>query len=116
MNNRLDAIPDLNILAKKASFKAGALARIVGVSGEGLRRHVKLRFNLAPKDWLSNLRMHEARRLLSEGQLVKEIAAQLGFQNPTHFSRAFRRECGISPRLTATAGMGRTAGSLAKKV
>lgn len=38
-----------------------------------------------------------ARALATEQLLVKEIAASVGFQDPLHFSRLFRRHYGCSP-------------------
>jgi AraC family transcriptional regulator, transcriptional activator of pobA len=42
--------------------------------------------------------MAEAKNLLTEGEMnVSEISRALGFDNPTYFSRLFKREVGISP-------------------
>ena len=40
---------------------------------------------------------HAASLLLTTGNLVKNIAFELGFENPFHFSRAFKSVYGISP-------------------
>ena len=114
MTSRLDALPDLELLGRAAGFKVGALARSVGVSRESLRVYVQVRFHEAPKDWLARLRMREAQRLLSQGQLVKEITSTLGFQHATHFSRAFRRGCGSSPRVFVAVQTGEPGGALGK--
>jgi len=43
-------------------------------------------------------RLLEARRLLVQGQLsVKEVAFQVGFDDPFHFSRLFARNFGVAP-------------------
>lgn len=40
----------------------------------------------------------EAKNLLTEGQMnISEIAYALGFDNPTYFSRLFKKEVGVSP-------------------
>jgi AraC-like DNA-binding protein len=41
---------------------------------------------------------HAAARLREPGALVKQIAAELGFDDPFHFSRAFKGVFGLSPR------------------
>jgi len=42
--------------------------------------------------------MDEARRLLRETKRsVVEVALEVGYANPSHFARFFRRETGLSP-------------------
>ncbi|HYV27626.1 MAG TPA: helix-turn-helix transcriptional regulator [Candidatus Eisenbacteria bacterium] len=101
MNRRLEAIVDLENLAKEAGFKVTTLAKIAGVSREALRIYIQNRFHKTPKKWLSQLRLEETQAMLSHGQSVKEIATVVGFHHPTHFSRAFRKACGMAPRLFA---------------
>jgi AraC-like DNA-binding protein len=52
-----------------------------------------------PYRFLMNLRMTAAAQLLGRpGVLVKAVAEQMGFSDQFHFSRAFRRVHGVSPR------------------
>jgi AraC-like DNA-binding protein len=49
---------------------------------------------------VQNLRMLDARRLLEESSLsIRDIAAAVGYGDAAHFTRAFRRATGISPRV-----------------
>jgi AraC-like DNA-binding protein len=51
-----------------------------------------------PHQFLMRRKMHVAAELLQQPDvLVKQVAAQLGFQDPFHFSRAFKRVLGLSP-------------------
>jgi AraC-like DNA-binding protein len=53
----------------------------------------------SPMEYQLHLRMQEARRLLREGVYkVREIARRVGYDDPYHFSRAFRKHVGYSPR------------------
>src|SRR5256885_824990 len=105
MSSRLDVISNAEWLplARKAGFRVRALAQSLSVSSEGLRIYMKLRFNATPKDWLVALRLRDAPRLLGERQFVREVAKASKYRYPTHFSRAFRKVYGCSPRAFATA-------------
>lgn len=49
-------------------------------------------------NYLKELRMEEAKRLLSETQLrVVEISQQVGYENEKHFMKIFKSVCGVSP-------------------
>lgn len=52
----------------------------------------------SPYLFLTRLKMNEAAaQLQSPGALVKNVAADLGFANPFHFSRVFKSVFGIAP-------------------
>lgn len=52
----------------------------------------------SPRDYLHLLRIHHACQLLRRTNLsVKEIANQLGYQDPFHFSRQFKTFQGVAP-------------------
>jgi AraC-like DNA-binding protein len=54
---------------------------------------------LAPHQYFLQLKLEKARLLLSgEAMSIKEIAAQLGFDNPFYFSKLFKSKWGKSPR------------------
>lgn len=49
-------------------------------------------------NYLKELRMEEARRLLSQTQMrVVEISQQVGYENEKHFMKTFKSVCGVSP-------------------
>jgi AraC-like DNA-binding protein len=48
---------------------------------------------------LKHYKMNAAAKLLLEGNLlVKEVAAEIGFDDPLHFSQSFKSFFGIAPR------------------
>ncbi|MGE5529740.1 MAG: helix-turn-helix domain-containing protein [Patescibacteria group bacterium] len=51
-----------------------------------------------PIAYLNRYRMKRTKELLEEGKSVTEAAVEAGFTDCSHFSRAFRRETGMSPR------------------
>jgi AraC family transcriptional regulator len=52
-----------------------------------------------PHQWLLNLRLARARRLLAETSLsVTDVALTVGYQTPSAFTHAFRSCFGLTPR------------------
>jgi AraC family transcriptional regulator of arabinose operon len=53
---------------------------------------------MPPKRHLHSLRMHRARVLVERTFLsIKEVMVQVGINDPSHFSRQFRRHHGVGP-------------------
>jgi AraC-like DNA-binding protein len=77
------------------------LAGVCGVSAEHLCRVFRRFGSESPYRRLQRARMAAAAaRLRDRGRgavLVKEVAAEMGFADPYHFSRAFKRVMGVSP-------------------
>lgn len=53
---------------------------------------------VTPREFLLKYRMNRACDLLKENLPIMDIAYQVGYENPLHFSRAFHNVLGISPR------------------
>ena len=68
------------------------------IDGAYLCRLFKRFDNQSPYQYLMRLKMNvAAQRLQTPNTSVKEVAFELGFRDPFHFSRAFKRIFGISP-------------------
>jgi AraC-like DNA-binding protein len=53
----------------------------------------------SPYQYLTRLKMNRAaKQLEDQGRLVKQVAAELGYRDVFHFSRAFKNVFGVSPR------------------
>lgn len=51
-----------------------------------------------PLQYLTSIRMNEAKKLLSETSMpVREIASIVGYENPLYFSRVFSQAVGVPP-------------------
>lgn len=81
--------------------EAEAIARVVAFSGvpeRSLKRRFKASTGLTLIDYLQNLRVEAAKRMLEEGNLpVEEVSARVGYEEPAFFRRLFRRRTGLSP-------------------
>ncbi len=74
------------------------LAELLGLSAEHFCRAFKASTGLPPHAWLVARRVERARELLeTTGLSVEEIAAQVGYAEPSHLARMFRRAHGVSP-------------------
>lgn len=71
----------------------------IPINRDHLRRLFKDALGQTPHGYLLQLRMKNAKRLLSrEAELtVAEVAYQSGFYDPLYFSRAFHKYTGVSP-------------------
>jgi AraC-like DNA-binding protein len=85
-------------LATRAQFRAGDLARLLGVSLRTLQRYFRAKYNCTVSDWLRELRLEFARARLPSCESVKEVAFDLGYKQPSHFTRDFKQRFGVSPR------------------
>ncbi len=74
------------------------LARGLGVSRSHFDREFSNQVGQAPKQFLINCKIIEARRYLESSHLrVGEIAEALGYKDIYFFSRQFKQCCGVSP-------------------
>ncbi len=49
-------------------------------------------------DYLKNLRVNEAKKLLTEtDMMIMDISRAVGYDNEKHFTKVFKAECGVSP-------------------
>jgi AraC-like DNA-binding protein len=76
----------------------GALAREIGVSKSQLTRKLNMLSGLSPNDFVREFRLRKAMRLLQEGSLnIGEITMAVGFNNPSYFTKCFRKRFGKAP-------------------
>jgi AraC family transcriptional regulator len=75
------------------------LADAVGLSSFHFCRSFKAASGQSPHAYVTRLRMEEALRLLrSTSRPVFDIALDTGYSTAAHFSQAFRRHWGVTPR------------------
>jgi len=74
------------------------IAARVHISPSRLSHLFKAETGMSIMNYLVRARLDEAKRLLaSPGTSVAQVAEQVGFDDPAHFSRSFKRAEGISP-------------------
>ena len=76
-----------------------ALAGLANLSVFHFARRFKLTTGLSPYQYVISWKIKRARQLLRVGDKpIADISDELGFASPTHFSAAFKRAVGQSPR------------------
>lgn len=74
------------------------LARAAGLSESHFRRVFRTWAHRSVMTYVNETRVTRARKLLAEPDAsIKEVARRVGFADPYHFSRVFRRIDGLSP-------------------
>jgi transcriptional regulator GlxA family with amidase domain len=75
------------------------LAASVGLSTSRFAHLFRLTTGLSPVRYLHELRMSRAQDLLQTTTLpVGTVMRRVGWSDPSHFSKAFRRRFGVGPR------------------
>ena len=88
IQDNLDQPLDVRTLAEHVSLTERSFYRkFTGATGS------------SPARFIETLRLEATRTLLSNGQSLKEIAAQVGYQSPARLTVAFGRRLGLAPRL-----------------
>jgi DNA-binding response OmpR family regulator len=82
-----------------AEMNVEMLAQSVGLGRVQLHRKLKEMTGIPTGEFVRNLRLKQAAILLKEKKInVTQIAYAVGFTNQTHFSTAFKKFYGVSPR------------------
>ncbi|WP_343271477.1 AraC family transcriptional regulator [Lentibacillus songyuanensis] len=74
------------------------LARLTRLSCKYFAEVFKKRFGKTVMEYVTELRMQAAKRLMNQGSLkVREIAHEIGYRDEFYFSRKFKKETGMTP-------------------
>lgn len=89
----------INKYMSEPTLNVEMLAHEVGLSRVHLHRKLKELTNLSTRDFIKNIRMQQAAKLLKEKRLsISEVAYAVGFNNLSHFSSTFKEIFGMSPK------------------
>jgi AraC-like DNA-binding protein len=78
-------------------FSLPELARLSGRSVTTFKKDFTATLHTSPFRWILNRRLDHARHLIRESDyLVSEVAFQSGFDNISHFSRAYHEKFGVT--------------------
>jgi DNA-binding response OmpR family regulator/anti-sigma regulatory factor (Ser/Thr protein kinase) len=81
-----------------SDFNVDILTQEVGISRAQLHRKMKEMTGISTSEFLRNIRLEQAARLLKEQKInVTQVAYTVGFSNLAHFSTVFRKHFGVAP-------------------
>ncbi len=81
-----------------SDFNVDMLTQEVGISRAQLHRKMKELTGISTSEFIRNIRLEQAARLLREQKVnVTQVAYTVGFSNLAHFSTIFRKHFGIAP-------------------
>ena len=82
-----------------AEFSVETFSSLIGMNRVSLYHKIKSLTNLTTREFFTVIRLKRAAQLLKESGLsVTEIAYQVGFKDPSHFSKLFKKQFGKSPK------------------
>jgi AraC family transcriptional regulator len=79
------------------SLTLAELASATGLSPSHFARRFKVSTGMPPHQFLMQLRVERAKRMLRGGTSIIEIALTCGFTHQEHMTRIFRRAVGVTP-------------------
>jgi signal transduction histidine kinase/DNA-binding response OmpR family regulator len=79
-------------------FALPQLCDAIGMSRSQLFRKMKAVADISPSDLIRSYRLRKAKALLEQGDItVAEVTYQVGFKDPSYFSKMFQEEFGMQP-------------------
>ncbi|MNG17216.1 Bifunctional transcriptional activator/DNA repair enzyme AdaA [compost metagenome] len=75
------------------------MAAVLGVTPRHMNTLYQHAFGLSPYAYLIMMRLRKSKEMLISNRslAIKEIAAQVGFRDASHFIASFRKQIGFTP-------------------
>lgn len=85
------------------NLKVEEISKILGINETKIRKEFKIHYNTTIIDYISELRMLKAKKLIiNKDLMIKEIAIDCGYEYVQNFTRAFKKKFGVSPEKLRT--------------
>jgi AraC-like DNA-binding protein len=92
------AVAIINEHISDTLFRVEMLADNLAVSQSLLYKKINSLVGISPNELIKRLRLNKAVKLIeSNSGNISEIALEVGFINPAHFSEAFKKHFGVAP-------------------
>ena len=88
----------INMNVSNVNYTIDKLSKGIGLSRAQLYRKINSMSSTSPVQLLRDIRLRNALNLIKDRELtISEIAYEMGFSNPSYFSKCFKEKFGISP-------------------
>lgn len=82
----------------RSDFSMTELSEMIGITPQHFCRIFKKTMNMRPHEYITKMRIDEAKRLLCDTEInVSEAALRSGFCDAGYFSTVFKKHVGVSP-------------------
>ncbi len=81
------------------NINLSSLAETNGLSPSVFSRMFKRAIGISPSDYITQLRIKRAKKMLYTSAKIKEVAEKTGYCDEFYFSRTFKRVVGVSPTV-----------------
>lgn len=79
-------------------FSIDTLAEKMNMSRSSFYRKIKALTGMTPVDYMRNVRLDHAAKLLANGERVTEVALMVGFTSSSYFAKCFKAKFGVLPK------------------
>ena len=80
------------------NIRVEEIGKKIGINQNTIRKEFKAQYNMTVSDYIAELRMLKAKKLIINKELmIKEIAIECGYEYVQNFTRAFKKKFGVSP-------------------
>lgn len=94
----LDKIIHIIYLNSSEKFSLQHICKEIGVSERQLQRKLKELTKKSPSQFVTSIRLKIAKNMLLSNEVkVTDVAYKTGFNNPSYFTKCFKKEFGITP-------------------
>ena len=94
----LSAVSFINSSYKDNSLNIEAICKFSGISPTTFRQLFKKHYNKKVVEYITELRLENARNLISSGMSVENAAYDSGFNDPKYFARVVKKYLACTPR------------------
>lgn len=80
------------------AIEVDELCQLACMSRSKFYQQFRLLFDCSPMEYLQQRRLERAKEMIASGKSITAVCYEVGYLNPSHFTRRFHQQYGMSPR------------------